>query len=477
MKWIAWLVGTACIGACVPATRGPHVREQPLPARYESVASGQNVASLDWRAFFADDSLNALIGEALSGSFDLQIALQRVELARASVRGARGARLPQLSAVAGAAVRKYGLYTMDGAGNAATEITNGQRVPEHLPDFLFGLQASWEPDLWGRLRSLEGAARTQYLASIEGAKLVVTSLVADIATSYFALVALDRVQEILTQTMARQSQALQIMRLEKQAGRTTELAIQQFEAQLAGTRALSAETDQRTRELENRINLLVGRMPQQVSRTRGVLDRAVAPTIAAGVPSELLRNRPDIRQAELHVEATRFDLAAARAAFYPRLTISANAGYQAFDPRFLVRTPESIAYGLVGGLVAPLVNRRGIEAAFAAAQATQLEAMFNYQRAVVTSFTEVSTGLYTLARAADIVEQHKQKRDAAAGTVDTADLLFRAGKATYLDILLAQQATLDAELELVGAQRDQHIASIRLYRALGGGWRGTLRVE
>lgn len=477
MKWTTSLALAASLGACAPTANVARVREQPLPSRYEGAEAGENIASLDWRTFFADDNLNALIGEALAGNFDLQIALQRIDIARASVRRTSGERLPQLAAVATAGIRKYGLYTMDGAGNAATEITSGRGVPEHLPDFFVGLQASWEPDLWGRLRNLHGAARAQYLASIEGAKLVVTQMVSEIASSYFALVALDHVHDILTQTIARQTQAVEIMRLEKQAGRTNELAVQQFEAQLAGASALNAETEQRIREVENQINVLVGRMPQPVSRTSDVLDRPVAKTLATGVPSELLRNRPDIRQAELQLEATRFDVTAARAAFYPRLTISASLGYQAFDPRFLIETPASITYGLVGGLIAPLVNRRGIEAAFATAQATQIQAMYGYQRAVVTSFAEVATGLHTLAQAALIVEQYKRKRDAAAGTVDTADALFRAGKATYLDVLLAQQSTLDAELELIGALRDQHVATIHLYRALGGGWRGTLKVE
>lgn len=462
----------ALLASCAPPTTRVAVREVPLPARFEGAPAGPSAAQLDWRTFFADESLNALIGHALDDNFDVKIALQRIEIARADIQRASGKSLPQVSAVATGALRKYGTYTMDGAGNAATDITPGRRVPQHLPDLFAGVQATWEADLWKRLASLRGSAKARYLETIEGTNLVITNLVAAIAIAYYELVALDRIEAVLVQTTARQEQALEIMRLEKQAGRTNELAVQQFEAQLAGTRALTAATQQQKRVLENQLNLALGRVPQPITRTPGTLDRQLV--VAAGVPSDLLRNRADIRQAERAVAASRFDVAAARAAFYPRLTISASLGYQAFDPRFLITTPESIAYGLVGSLVAPLVNRRGIQAAFATAKATQLQAMYSYQRAVLTAFIEVATELYTLEQTAQIVTHQRRKREAAAQTVDIADALFRAAKATYLDVLLSQQSTLEAELELIRAQRDQHLARVRLYRALGGGWRGTL---
>lgn len=208
-----------------------------------------------------------------------------------------------------------------------------------------------------------------------------------------------------------------------------------------------------------------------------MLEREVAQSLAAGVPSDLLRNRPDIREAELQVQASRFDLAAARRAFYPTLSITADIGYRAFEPRYLFATPASIVSSIAGGLVAPLVNRRALEAELAAAEASQLQAIFEYQRVLLTSVGEVAMGLSALEQTARVVEQRRQKKAAVAGTIETADALFRAGKATYLDVLLAQQSTLEAELELIEALRDHRIASVRLYRALGGGWRGVLDVQ
>lgn len=476
MARIALLLA-AMLAACAPKARNIKVAELQPPAAFEAAATGPSVATVDWRTYFADDTLVALIGEALAGNLDLQVALQRIELARAQVRASTGARLPQLSVVAGGSLTRWGLHTPEGAGNASTEITPGRITPNPVGELAVGLQASWEVDLWGRLRDLHGAARARYLATVEGANLVITNLVADVAVSYFQLLALDHVRAVLEQTIERQTRALDAIRAQKEAGRTNELAVQQLAAQLADTQALDASTLQETRELEHQLNLLLGRFPQPIARDKQMLEREVAQSLAAGVPSDLLRNRPDIREAELQVQASRFDLAAARRAFYPTLSITADIGYRAFEPRYLFATPASIVSSIAGGLVAPLVNRRALEAELAAAEASQLQAIFEYQRVLLTSVGEVAMGLSALEQTARVVEQRRQKKAAVAGTIETADALFRAGKATYLDVLLAQQSTLEAELELIEALRDHRIASVRLYRALGGGWRGVLDVQ
>ena len=463
-----WL--SAALASCAPATPDLRVRQVQLPAAYERAAPGRSISSTDWTAFFADDHLNALIGEALRGNLDLQLAVQRIEVARAGILEIAGARLPQLSGVAGASVRKYARYTVDGAGNAGTDIAPGQPVPTHVPDLFLGLQASWEPDLWRRLGSAQGAARARYLATIEAHHLVVTNLIGDVATAYFSLVALDDTARILAETIAQQAQALDMMRVQKDAGRTNELAVRQFAAQLAGTRALAERVQTETRDLELQLGVLLGRAQGPIARTPDALSRPV-PALAAGLPSELLRDRPDIREAELEVHAARLDVAAARAAFYPHLRLSADLGYEAFDPRFLLRTPASLAYSLAGGLISPLVNRRGIEAAFRTATAAQVSAMVRYQSVVLRSFADAASALSTLQHAAAIVDQQQARQDALADSVAAATELFRAGKATYLEVLLAQQQSLQAELDLNDARRDQLLAKVRLYKALGGGWR------
>ncbi|HMY17833.1 MAG TPA: efflux transporter outer membrane subunit [Polyangium sp.] len=472
MRTKALLLTALCaLTGCASLDTSAKVPEVKLPGAYATSAFGQSIAAMNWKDYFADEHLNGLITIALQNNFDLLMALQRIEIARAGIKQTTGALFPQVSLGVGAGIRKFGLYTMDGSGNATTEITPGKLVPVNLPDLSLGLQASWEVDVWGKLRSMRGSARAQYLATIEGTNLVITNLVADIAIAYFELIAFDHAQEVLGKAIASQSNMLELMQAQKEAGRTNELAVKQFEAQVVGTKALLAESLLGSRQLENQINLLLGRVPQPIPRSKDRLLRDVAATISAGVPSDLLRNRADIREAEQLVEASKFDVTAARAAFFPSLTLGAGVGFQAFDPRYLFITPESLVYSLAGGILAPLVNRSEIEAQFDSAKAMQVQALYNYQSVILRSFVEVANGFIALERTHEIVAQKKLQKEAVSQTVDAADALFRAGKATYLDVLVAQQNTLGTELELIDRLKERHIAAVNLYRALGGGWR------
>jgi NodT family efflux transporter outer membrane factor (OMF) lipoprotein len=441
-----------------------------LPKTFDARTSlGPSTANVPWREYFQDPRLVSLIDEGLRANTDLAMAVQRIERSRATVTLASGALLPKLDATLGLGVRKFGLYTMDGAGNATTDITPGRTVPVNLPDFALGVQSSWEADVWGKLRSQRDAAGAQLLASVEASHVVRTSLVAEIAGAWFELQALDRVREVLAATVTRQAEALQAVRVQKEAGRTSELAVQQFEAQLAETRALEVETLQQARTVEANLNVLLGRFPQPIERA-GTLSFEPLPAVSAGLPSELLQMRPDIRQAEHELAAARFELIAARAAFFPSVNLSAGVGLQAFNPLYLVRIPDSLAYSLAGGLVAPLVNRSAIEAQFQGATAAQLEAMYGYQKVVLTAFAEASTSLAGLKAADELSSLKRTQRAALERSIATAELLFRAGKASYLEVLAAQQGALRADLELVEAWRKQRLASVTVYRALGGGW-------
>jgi multidrug efflux system outer membrane protein len=474
VRWGSLVFVLGLVG-CAPSTKLPS-RPFELPRALVSTTTGPSAAAIGWRAFFADEVLTHLIDEGISNNLDLQIAVQRIETTRAGVYASTGLRIPQVAAFASSGVTRFARYTIDGSGAATTEIRPGRITPSPVLELTVGLQASWEVDLWGKLAGLQGAARSRYLSSIEGANLVITNLVAGIASSYYELVALDHQRDALLETIARQTQALEMIRAQKEAGRANELAVRQFEVHLESTRALEAANLQTLREAENRLCVLLGRFPGPVARQYAALEGAVASTLAVGLPSELVRYRPDIREAELQIEAARFDLEAARAAFYPSLTLTGTVALSAFDPRFLItRTPDSILASLVGGLLAPLINRRGIEAEFTMAKAAQLEALYRYQGVVLGAFAEVSSGLAALEQSARIVAHRKAQRAAVTDTIEASDALFRAGKASYLEVLLAQQNRLEAELELIAALRDQHLASVRLYRALGGGWMGTLQ--
>ncbi|MFT3712900.1 MAG: efflux transporter outer membrane subunit [Archangium sp.] len=450
------------------------IREQEkLPDVYaalEALPDAGTAAQLDWSTWFGDPQLEALVLEALHHNQTLAMAAERVELSRSNVTRTTGALFPRLDIGVGAGVRKFGLYTMDGAGNATTDILPNQRVPVNLGDFALSLQASWEADLWGKLRHQKNAAAEQVLASAEGVHVVATGLVAEVATAWFELRALDRMREVLTRQVAHQRTALEAVKIQRSVGRATELAVQQFEAQVLATEALEVEVGQQVIAAENRLNELLGRFPRPIERPR-LESFEPAGLSSVGVPAELLRNRPDVRLAEHHLEAAKYDVKSAQAAFFPNINLSAGIGVQAFDPAYLVRLPESLIYNFLGGLVAPLLNRTAIEAQLDGAKALQREAMYGYQRTVLGAYVEVVNSVANHQNLTRVLELKKNQQAQLAEMIDTADALYRAGKATWLEVLLAQQNALQTELELVETWRRQHVASVSLYAALGGGWR------
>ncbi|MBL8916163.1 MAG: efflux transporter outer membrane subunit [Archangium sp.] len=446
--------------------------QEKLPDVYAALEASPDAgtpAKLDWNAWFADPQLTALVTEALDHNQSLAMAVERVELARAGVTRTTGALFPRLDVGVAGGIRKYGLYTMDGAGNATTDILPNQRVPVNLGDFSLSLQASWEADVWGKLRNQKNAAASQLLASAEGVHVVATGLVGEVATAWFELRALDRMRAVLTRTITHQQTALEAVRLQRSVGRATELAVQQFEAQLLETQALEVTVEQQIVDAENRLNELLGRFPRPIERP--ALDSFEPAGIASvGVPAELLRNRPDVRAAEHVLDATRFDVKSAQAAFFPNINLSAAVGLQSFSPEYLFRLPESLIYNFLGGLVAPLLNRSAIEAQLDGAKAVQREAMYGYQRTVLSAYVEVVSSLSNHRNMGRVLALKKEQQTQLAESIEIADQLFRAGKANYLEVLLAQQNALRTELELIESWRRQRVASVTLYKALGGGW-------
>lgn len=449
------------------------IREQPIPAGFPAQPEnrqGAKVTDINWREYFADPHLLSLIDTAIGNNLDMQIALQRIETARSSVKLANGAMLPKVELLIGGSMRKFGLYTMDGAGNDSTQITPGNTVPEHLPDMFVGLQSSWEIDVWGKLENQRKAAASEYLASIEGTNFVISNLVSDVAIHYNDLLALDNELEFIRQTIGKQQEALDVIRLQKEAGRANELAVQQFLAELLGMQVLETNVLQQITETENKINYLLGRFPQAVERTKNDFFKENSHEISVGIPSQLLENRPDIRAAEFQIEATKFDLKAAKAAFYPNFNITATFGFQAFDPQFLFTSPASIAYSVVGTLIAPLINMKALEARFNTAQANQLSAMYNYQKTILNAYVEVANQLANIKNLQQINALKKQQSEVLKQSVDVSKELYRSAKASYLEVLIAQQSALQSNIELINVTKQQRIARINLYKALGGGW-------
>jgi outer membrane protein, multidrug efflux system len=459
------------ISSCAPKLNNSTTNVRKIPAKYLNETDTSNVSNINWKQIFNDPLLERLIDTALVNNLDLKIALQKIEITRSNIRMANGQLLPQVGLNVGGGVRRFGLYTMDGAGNISTEITPGQIVPINLPDMYLGVQASWEIDIWGKLKNQKKAAISDYLSSVEGTNFVISNLIAEIAITYFELLAIDSELELVQKTILKQEDALEMVKAQKQAGRTNELALQQFQANLLHSRILVKELNQQIVIFENRINFLMGRFPQPIIRKKEILLNDFKNNFNAGIPSQLLRNRPDIKSAEHNLQATKFDLLTAKAAFYPSLNIIAGMGFQAFRPEFLFNFPASLAYNTLGNLALPVINRHALHAHFNRANAVQIAALYEYQKTILNGFAEVSNELSNYENLKEMNALKREQSNLLYKSMETSSDLFMVGKATYLEVLIVQQNSLKTDMELIINTKNQKVAGVNLYRALGGGWR------
>ena len=442
-------------------------RATAVPSAFQNPADDTaTIARLDWQQFFADSALVSLIDTALRANPDLGIALQRVEQARAGLLHARGALYPQVSAGGVGSLDKYANFS--GTGN--TQTNDGRNLPTLVPDLFVGFRSTWEIDLWGKLRSRRKAAYARLLATEQGRRLVQTQLVAQVASLYYELLTYDNQLAVLEKNRAYQERALEVVKIQKLGGRATELAVQQFAAQLLRTRSLAVEARQRIAASENTLNRLLGRYPQSIRRGRALTAQTVPAAVSAGMPAAMLLRRPDVQQAELQLTAARADVAAARAAFLPSLTLAPYMGINAYTPALLLSAPGSLAYGLLAGVAAPVLNRSAVRANYARNAAEQRAAYLNYQKTIQTGFEEVTTNLRGIENYREVADLRQQEVNALTKAVATANDLYRANYATYIEVITAQRSVLDAELNLTAARRQQFLLLIDLYRALGGGW-------
>lgn len=464
---IACLIITSCK---VPAII-EQAENRSVPVSFGSGADTVNTAAVQWRNFFTDPQLQQLIDTALKNNQELRMTLQEIEIARADIRVKQGALLPTVGARAGIGVEKVGRYTSQGAGDASTEILPGKEVPDPLMDYTVAAYANWEIDIWKKLRTSKRAAITRWLATLEGRNFVLTNLVAEVASSYYELLALDSQLEIIRQNISLQQNALAIVKIQKEGARATELAVQKFEAEVLKSQSLEYDVLQQVKETENKLNLLLGRYPKEIPRDKRLLLEITPATVSAGIPSQLLANRPDIKQAELELAAAKLDIRVARAEFYPSFGITAAIGFQAFKPSYLVHFPESLLYSLTTDLAGPLINRNAIKAEFSKATAEQVRAMYNYERTILNAYLEVSTRLSKIGNLEKGYALKSKQVEALTRSIDISNDLFKSARADYFEVLMTQRDALEAKLELIENRKEQLVAVVGVYRDLGGGWK------
>lgn len=454
--------------ACkVPAITSKE-EDKTVPVSYTNSQDTTNIARIPWRQYFTDPYLIALIDTALLNNQELNITLQEIEMSKNEIMQRRGEYLPFVNIRAGAAVDRAGKYTWDGFSEEDLK-ANPDKGPKYIGDFMGGAFFSWELDVWKKLRNAQKSAVLRMASNVEGRNFMITQIIAEIASSYYELMALDNQLQIIEQNITLQSNVLKIIRQQKEAAKVTQLAVNRFEAQLLNTQNLQYEIKQQITEAENRIRYLTGKFTPVIERNSAQFNTMPVDDMQTGVPAQLLVNRPDIRQAELDIAAAKLDVQVARANFYPSFSLQAGLGFQAFNPLYLIR-PASIIYNLAGDMMAPLVNKNAITATYYNANAQQTQAIFKYQQTILNAYTEV---LNQIAKAANFKTSYTLKAkevDILLQSVGISNNLFNSARADYMEVLLTQREALESKMQLIEIRMKQLSAKVNIYKALGGGW-------
>lgn len=411
--------------------------------------------------FYSDLTLRSLIDSTIKNNLDLQVALQNIKIAATYYRQAHSLLRPSVTGVASVNVDKFGRYTLEGKNNRGTNLNS---------EFFLGLQSSWEIDVWKRLRNSRKAEYHRLLASETAMQFVRTMLVAEVANRYYDLVAQDMKLQIIRRNIKLRESALEIITIQKDVGSVTQLAVEQFRAQLLNSKSLEAATIREIYAIENELNLLAGRKPQPIPRADSLPLVPQVEHIRAGLTSKMIQRRPDIREGQLLLQAAELDVEVAKADFLPRLVISP---FLALNPFNIVNilNPAALAFGVASGLTAPVFNRIQLQSQYDRASWQTRNAMVKYYNLVLSSFYEIRTAMNDLEQLHQLVAFKKEEALVLKNAADISNDLYIAGYATYLEVILAQRNVVDVELEAVNARNDLVKSYTNLYRSLGGGWR------
>lgn len=471
---ILLLSASACVTP--PYTQKSENRNTP-ESFYQSVSSKDakdtlNSANIPWKEFFKNDTtLIQLIDEALKNNQELNIFNQEIKIAQNNVRLKKATYLPFLGAVLGTSLEKPARYTFNGAVEENLNIADNKKFPDPLPNMLMGVNFSWELDIWKKLRNSKKAAVYKYLSTIEGKNFLVTRLVAEVASLYYELLSLDNQLDITKNYIEILNNALEIVKQEKAAARTTELAVKRFEAEVYKNQSRLYYIQQQIVETENKLNFLLGRFPQSIPRNSKIFSNIVPQQVFSGLPSQLLRYRPDVRQAEMLLMSTQFEIKSARAEFYPSLRLDGVGAINSYHTSYLFTLPQSILWAIAGEMITPLVNRNVLKANYFSAIAEQNKAAYLYEQKIINAYTEVSTQLSNIYNLQNAYNMKNQQVEALTQSIDISINLFKNARADYMEVLLTQRDALDARFELIETKKQQLLTMINLYRALGGGWK------
>lgn len=438
-----------------------------LPDTYRSGHAGDTagIAAIQWKTFFTDVKLQALIDSAIINNHDMQIAVENIEAARLILKQSRLGYLPEVKLQATGSVNRP-------SDNSLNGLSLSQFLGKsYVEDYTLGAVLSWEADIWGKIRNQKAKALAGYLQTAEAKKMLQTNLVAYIASGYYNLLMLDEQVAIAKKNLLLNDSTLAIIQLQFNAGQVTALGIQQAEAQRLVAAQLVPQLEQAILLQENALSVLTGVLPAPISRSGTISNVSLSDDHAAGIPAALLQNRPDVRTRELALAIANANTGIARANMYPSLSITAAGGINAFKASNWFNLPASLFANAAGNLVQPLFQKKQLRTQYELAKIEREKTVIQFRQTVLTAVGEVSDAL---ARADKLKEQREIATVRVAAlqkAIGNADLLFKNGMATYLEVITAQSNVLQAELEQAVLKKQQLDATIELYRSLGGGWK------
>ncbi|MDU1906466.1 MAG: efflux transporter outer membrane subunit [Dysgonomonas sp.] len=423
-----------------------------------------SIASIPWREYFSDTYLQMYIDEALTNNFDMQIAAQRIKQAEAALGMARAAYFPEVAL--SAQVEQTRLSSADPlTGVPKSKNTLGY----HSENYSLGIVASWELDIWGKMNRQSRSKYADMLNSYAGRNLIQTSLIANIANTYYSLIALDEQLKVTNEMIVLMEENLRTTEALKEAGMTTGAAVEQTRAALHSVRTSVPDLESNIAQLENAISTMLGREPGAIGRT--VLSNQMIPQhLAYGIPVQMLARRPDVQQAELSFRSA-FELTnAAQASFYPSIKLSSGIlGYSTVNGLSNFFKPENLFASIAGGLTQPIFARKQLMTQYKVAKYEQQAALLTFEQKVLSAGQEVSDIIVTYESSLKKDKDRNIQVESLVKAVDYTQKLLKAGEATYLEVLSAQQGLLEAQLNQVSDRLQQLQATTNLYRALGGG--------
>jgi len=457
---------TAAIAACVlfaGCMTGPDYQRPGVdaPAQFQyATAAAVETADAAWWEAFGDPVLDALVAEALVHNDNVKIAVANLEQAAAVFTQSRSQLFPQIG------------YDASAARSRSPQPGLPPEVARLIPNpddaYRAGLSASWEVDFWGRIRRLTEAARAQALASDEARRGVLVSLVAGVATNYLQLRGLDAQLAIARQTLAAYGESVKLFGLQFKYGQISQMNVAQVQSQYETAAAQIPQIESQIAQTQDALSILVGRNPGPVERGK-TIDELVPPAIPAGVPSELLERRPDLRQAEQALIAASAQIGAVRALYFPTISLTGALGTSSNDLSKLFSGP-SRAWSYAGQLVGPIFTFGAISGQVAQAEAARDAALWNYRLAIRNAFGDVENALVANGKIAEQLAAQGRLVSSLKDYARLARLQYNGGYAPYSTVLQAEQSLFPAELTLAAVRTSMLASSANVYKAMGGGW-------